>query len=181
MTREEILSIEEYCAEHKVSSSSNASFPYTRKIHQTVQAGRGKEREQSYHRSSDPHGHRYTYPGCNDSRTFHASAVARHMVSMFANGLKISSKDSRQKKTLTNYHLVTGRHYPPIAGDSCYYQQLAATNGYNLPVAANCYIYVLLRMLTKKTNGGGQMATTALLIVCYLFNYLTRTFLPFTM
>ena len=53
MTREEILSIEEYCAEHKVSSSSNASFPYTRKIHQTVQAGRGKERGQSYHRSSD--------------------------------------------------------------------------------------------------------------------------------
>ncbi|MBR5892040.1 MAG: hypothetical protein IKZ37_00150, partial [Bacteroidaceae bacterium] len=46
------------------------------------------------------------------------------------------------------YYLVTGRHYPLIAGNSCYYQQLAATNGYYLLVAANCYLYVLGRMLT---------------------------------
>ncbi|MBR5893883.1 MAG: hypothetical protein IKZ37_09650, partial [Bacteroidaceae bacterium] len=61
------------------------------------------------------------------------------------------------------YYLVTGRHYPLIAGNSCYYQQLAATNGYYLLVAANCYLYVLGRMLTiqaatavnKKITGKG--------------------------
>ena len=92
--------------------------------------------------------------------SIHSSAVARHIVSMFANGLKISSKESRQKKTLTNYYLVTGRHYPLIAGNSCYYQQLAATNGYYLLVAANCYLYVLGRMFTKKFTVGVGISPT---------------------
>ena len=31
------------------------------------------------------------------------------------------------EKTLTNYYLATGRYYTLIAGNSRYYQQLAAT------------------------------------------------------
>ena len=53
---------------------------------------------------------------------------------------------------------LSQRHYPLIAGNSCYYQRLAATNGDYLLVAANCYLYVLGRMLTSHGDGGDSIS-----------------------
>ena len=75
------------------------------------------------------------------------------MTSMFANGLKIPSKESLQKKILTSYYLVTGRYYQVIAGNTRYYQLIAATNGYYLLVATNCYLYVVLGRILTKNRG----------------------------
>ena len=165
MTREEILSIEEYYAEHKVSYKkrqedwiyhSGTSTRRRKSIEKRMNKKASLASSSSYHLADmslrqclrlvlpvDPANSasrlrkrtraissaETMMPLSEQPSSIHSSAVARHMTSMFAHGLKTFSKEFQQKKTSTNYYLVTGRYYPLIAGNSCYYQLLAAITG----------------------------------------------------
>ena len=80
-----------------------------------------------------------------------SSTISKCMTSMFVHGLSILSKESRQKRTLNSYFFAYGRYYPLIAGNNQLLCLIAATTGDFRVMVANCYLYVLGRMLTNET------------------------------
>ena len=117
MTREEILSIEEYCAEHKISHKKRLEERTT------------SSAETMTLRSEQPS---YT----------HSSAAARHMMLMFDRGWRIHSEESLQKRTLTSYYLATGRHYTLIAGNNQLLPGTTSVMAANWSICTLSYAYL---------------------------------------